>query len=110
MPRRRSIATRTEGMVIEFLTFNIEPSERAEWLPVEEATWSRYLEKRPGFIRKEMWTNRENPLEVHAVIWWTDWETWQTVPEEDIVEVDAAMGTWFRDPTSMRVFDVVRDC
>ena len=68
-------------MVIEFLTFKIDPAERDEWLPIEEQTWSRYLEKRPGFIRKEVWTNRDHPDEVHAVIWWSDEATWFTVPE-----------------------------
>ena len=95
-------------MVIEFLTFKVDPAERDEWLSIEEQTWSRYLEKRPGFIRKEVWTNRDHPDEVHAVIWWSDEATWFTVPEEDIVAVDASMGKWFREAQSMRIFDVIR--
>lgn len=96
-------------MVIEFLTFRVDPAERAEWLPIEEQTWSRYLERQPGFIRKEMWTNRDDPAEVHAVIWWADQETWFQIPQSEIADVDAAMGPWFRDATSMRIFDVVRE-
>lgn len=96
-------------MVIEFLTFRVDPAEREQWLPIEEQTWSRYLERQRGFIRKEMWTNREDPAEVHAVIWWTDQETWFSIPDSEIADVDAAMGPWFRNATSMRIFDVVRE-
>ncbi len=96
-------------MVIEWLTFEVAEYERDEWMAVEERTWSRYLEQRPGFVRKEKWVDRDDPGRVHAVIWWTDEALWQSIPHDDIVRVDAAMGAWFRDCT-MRVFDVVREC
>lgn len=95
-------------MVIEFLTFDVAIGDQEAFLPVEEETWSRYLEQRPGFIKKEIWKNRENPEEIHSVIWWTDQETWFTISQEDIERVDASMGKWFRESKSMRIFDVVR--
>ncbi len=96
-------------MVIEWLTFDIEPEIRDRWMEVEEVNWSRYLEQRPGFISKQLWVDQSNPGQIHAVITWTDEETWLTVPAEDIVRVDAAMGDLLRNCT-MRVFDVIRDC
>ena len=33
-------------MIIEFLTFDIDPAERDEWLEVEKRTWSAALEQR----------------------------------------------------------------
>lgn len=95
-------------MVIEFLTFDVDPAERDQWLPIEETTWSRFLEQQPGFIRKEIWTNRENPNEVHSVIWWSDQETWFQITAEQVAAVDAQMGTWFREAKSMQIFDVQR--
>jgi uncharacterized protein (TIGR03792 family) len=96
-------------VIVEFLTFRVDPAEQAGWLPVEEQTWSRFLEQQPGFVRKEMWTNREDPWEVHAIIWWETQEQWFSITSEKVAEIDATMGPWFREATSMRIFDVARE-
>ena len=96
-------------MVIEFLTFEVDPAERDQWMAVEERHWSRYLESRPGFAGKEMWVDDHDPGRVHAVIRWDTLQDWQAVPSSDVAAVDEAMGQWFR-PASMRAFRVVRDC
>ena len=95
-------------MVIEFLTFDVDPGERDEWLTVEEATWSRFLEQQPGFVRKQMWVEEGNPGQVHAMIEWTSRAEWHAVTGEAVQAVDATMGRWVRDATC-RTFDVVRD-
>ena len=59
-------------MVIERLTFDVDPALREQWMEVEERTWSRYLEQRPGFVRKQLWLDRDNPGQVHAMITWAD--------------------------------------
>lgn len=94
-------------MVIEQLTFDVDPALRDEWMAVEERTWSRYLEQRPGFIKKELWVERDNPGQVHAIIYWESEELWYTIPQEDITRVDAEMGEWFREGT-MKKWDVLR--
>ena len=96
-------------MVIEFLTFEVDPAERDQWLAVEELHWSRYLESRPGFVGKEMWVAADDPGKVHAVIRWESMEAWQAVPPAEVAAVDEAMGEWFRQ-AAMRAFRVVRDC
>lgn len=96
-------------MVVEFLTFEVDPAERDEWLRVEESVWSRFLETVPGFVSKQMWVERDEPAKVHAVIVWRDDQSWAAVGAERCAEVDARMGTWFRDATC-RTFDIVRDC
>lgn len=96
-------------MVIEYLTFIIDPSELAEWLAVEEQTWSRFLERQPGFVSKQMWVERDLPNEIHAVITWQDEASWHAIAHDDLAEVDRSMGAWMREPTC-RVFDVIRDC
>ncbi len=95
--------------MIEFLTFEVSPGERAEWLAHEEQHWSRFLEIQPGFAGKEMWLEDGDPARVHAVIRWVSMEAWKAVPRAEIEAVDAAMGSWRRDP-SMRAFHVIRDC
>ena len=95
--------------MIEFLTFEVDPTERDEWLAAEERHWSRYLETRPGFAGKEMWVDGDDPGRVHAVIRWESQAAWDAVPRSDVEAVDAAMGEWYRE-ASMRAFEVVRDC
>ncbi len=95
-------------MVIEQLTFDVDPAIREQWMAVEEKSWSRYLEQRPGFIKKELWLERGNPGQVHAIIHWESEELWNTVPPEDITRVDAEMGEWFRDG-KMKVWEVLRE-
>ena len=96
-------------MVVEFLTFSVEPSEQPAWLDVEERTWSRFLERQTGFVSKQMWIDHDAPARIHAVITWTDEASWKAIPDDELARVDAEMGDWFRTPT-MRVFDVVRSC
>jgi len=55
-------------VVTELLTFSIAPHDPEEWLTVEERVWSRFLERQPGFIRKEFWTSIDGDPEIHAVI------------------------------------------
>ena len=96
-------------MVIEFLTFEVDPAERDQWLAEEERHWSRFLETRPGYAGKEMWVEEGVPGRVHAVIRWESREAWDAVPRADVEAVDAAVGEWCREAT-MRAFRVVRDC
>jgi uncharacterized protein (TIGR03792 family) len=96
-------------VVIEFLTFRVDPAELAEWLSSEEATWSRFLERQDGFVSKQMWVERDRPGEVHAVITWRNEESWKAIPQTELDAVDAAFGRWVREPTC-RTFDVIRDC
>ena len=96
-------------MVVEMLTFEVTPAERAEWLDVEEAVWSRFLERQPGFVRKQMWVDQQDPGRVHAMIWWESMELWKQIGADKVAEVDQLMGPWLREAT-LRTFDVVRDC
>jgi uncharacterized protein (TIGR03792 family) len=94
-------------MVVEFLTFAISADELDEWLAVEERHWSRFLERQPGFVRKEMWRPAEHDDRMHAVIWWRSMEDWKAVPSAALDEVAAAMGDYERTALC-DTFDVVR--
>ena len=94
-------------VVVEFLTFSVEPAELAAWLGVEEAVWSRYLETVPGFIRKEMWQPADRPGTMHAVIWWESRDAWKAVTDEEVAMGDARMGEWLRRPRAQE-FVVLR--
>jgi uncharacterized protein (TIGR03792 family) len=102
-------------MVVEFLTFTVPPSELDAWLRVEEQHWTRFLERQPGFVRKEMWRATDvdgaEPVgtddQVHAVIWWSSEEAWKAIPQADLLAVVEAMGPYERTATC-RAYDVLR--
>lgn len=93
-------------MVIEFLTFEIDPDEIEEWLDVDERTWTRFLVAQDGFVSKEIWAERDRPGTVIAVITWRDEAAWRSIPAVLLDAVDDSMGSWRRAP-SCRTFDVV---
>jgi uncharacterized protein (TIGR03792 family) len=82
-----------DAMVVEFLTFTVPVDEQDVWLEIEAQHWTRYLERQPGFVRKEMWTSADDRTRVHAVIWWASLEQWKAIPAEELAEVADAMGT-----------------
>jgi len=95
-------------VIIEFLTFDIDPEERDDWLEVERRTWSASVEKREGFVRKEVWLSDEDPRTVHAVIWWTEMAAWKAIGPEEIQAIDDQMGEW-RRPPKFKSFQVLRE-
>jgi uncharacterized protein (TIGR03792 family) len=99
----------TDGVVIEFLTFQVPPGERTAWMEVEERTWSRFLERQDGFVRKQLWVDADDDDHVHAMIEWETLEHWKSIPEDQLVAVDDSMGPWRREATC-RTFQVIRDC
>lgn len=96
-------------MVIEFLTFRVPVDERPEWLQIEEETWSRFLERQDGFVRKQIWVDVDDPDHVHAMIEWESLEHWQAIAHDELAAVDASMGPWVREATC-RTYEVIRDC
>ena len=96
-----------EVMVIEYLTFTVDPAGLDTWLAADEQIWSRFLERRPGFIGKQVWVERGRPHEVHAVITWADEGSWHAIAQSEIDALDADMGALLRIP-ACRTFDVIR--
>jgi len=94
--------------VIEFLTFDVPPDELDEWLEVEALHWSRFLETREGFLRKEMWRSTDDPAMVHAVIWWESVAHWKAIPQSALDAVIEAMGPYERHAECV-AYDVLRE-
>jgi len=93
-------------MVIEFLTFDIDVDDQHAWSVADRETWTAYLSGVPGFIRKELWVDRDHPNRVHAVIWWQDDASWNACDIDVMRTVDRAMGALHRTAT-LRTFDGV---
>ena len=86
-------------MVVEFLTFRVEPDELDEWLEIEAAHWTAFLSRQRGFVRKEMWRSHDDPTAVHAVIWWESMAAWKSIPQRELDAVADAMGAHERTAT-----------
>lgn len=94
-------------MVVEFLSFRVPADERDRWLDMDAEHWTAFLEKRPGFVRKEVWVDAEDPEAVTAVIWWRTLEEWRSIPQEELDTVIERMGPYERS-ARLTTFDVVR--
>ena len=86
------------------LTFSVDPAERDQWLDVERGVWGEFLRRQPGFVRRERWLDIDTDAVV-IVIWWRRRELWKAISRDQVAEVDARMGEWFRSST-MREFAV----
>jgi uncharacterized protein (TIGR03792 family) len=95
-------------MVVEFLTFNVPVDERDEWLQIEERHWSRFLERQQGFVRKQIWSDVDDPTVIRAVIWWESMEAWRSIPQADLDAVAAAMGPHERTATCV-AYELLRE-
>tara|TARA_B100001939_G_scaffold38922_3_gene30281 strand:+ start:12863 stop:13267 length:405 start_codon:yes stop_codon:yes gene_type:complete len=95
-------------MVIEFLTFTVPTSIQKQWKALDEAVWTRFLEKQEGFVQKELWQSPEDSEKLHAVIWWRDKDSWKAITDEQIGIVDMEMGDYLIEP-EMREFLVITD-
>lgn len=105
--RGRADRTSVAAMVVEFLTFTVPADEQPMWLEVERRHWSSYLERQPGFVRKEIWADADDPDRIHAVIWWESMERWKAIPADELEAVALAMGPHERVATC-DTFEVVR--
>jgi len=94
-------------MVVEFLTFMVPAAELEEWLEIERRHWTRFLEQQAGFVRKEMWRSQDDPSSVHAVIWWDSMDAWKSIPQVELDQIVAAMGSHERTATCV-AYDLVR--
>ncbi len=87
------------AMVVELLTFRIDPADREAWLAADAAVWTAFLAGRPGFVAKQVWVDDDDPWQVEAVIWWRSQDDWDAVGPDEVATVDAAMGDLRCEPT-----------
>ena len=93
-------------MVVEFLSMEVDPELHEMFLAADEAVGTRFLERQPGFVRKEAWIDPDDEGHVHVVIWWNSREEWKRITPEQVEAIDMRMGPIFREPV-VREFRVV---
>ncbi|MEM7287210.1 MAG: TIGR03792 family protein [Actinomycetota bacterium] len=94
-------------MVVEMLSFDVDPQVRGAWLEADARVWTAFLETCDGFVRKEVWVDADDEgAPVRVVIWWGSMAQWKAVGPEAVAEADARMGDLAVEPTC-RAFEVV---
>ncbi|MEM9979557.1 MAG: TIGR03792 family protein [Cyanobacteria bacterium P01_D01_bin.2] len=84
------------AMVIEWLKFKVDPTQRSRYLAIDEQIWTSALETYPGFLDKTTWLDPAHDDEVIFVIAWATREQWKAIPESELEQInqrfDAALG------------------
>jgi uncharacterized protein (TIGR03792 family) len=75
-------------MYIEYLRFQIKPGFQERFIQLDEELWTRSLSQNPGFHKKEVWLNPEDPTDLVIVIWWSDREQWKAIPNAELQAID----------------------
>ena len=76
-------------MVIEWLRFEVVPEAKASFIEKDQEIYTEFLANYPGFLGKEVWLNPKVENEVIIVAHWETREQWYSVPEKDLVAVEA---------------------
>lgn len=84
------------SMVIEWLKFRVDATQRDRYLAIDDEIWTSSLATYPGFLDKTTWLDPDHDDEVIFVIAWATREQWQAIPEEELEQInqrfDIALG------------------
>jgi uncharacterized protein (TIGR03792 family) len=86
-------------MVVEWLSFEVPESEQARFIDQDAAIWTETLATQPGYLRKEVWRERNQTTRLHLAIFWASRAAWHAVPSDILRETadrfSMAMGRAF---------------
>lgn len=94
-------------MVVEELTFEVEPEVRERWLAREHEVWSQFFSGQPGYLGKQVWQPTDVPTTVVVLVWWASLDAWQAVPGGEVEATEQQMGD-LRRPRRARAYEVLR--
>ncbi|MGB3199283.1 MAG: TIGR03792 family protein [Nodosilinea sp.] len=75
-------------MVIEWLTFAVEPEHRETFIRLDNDIWTAALSQYPGFISKEVWISPDLHDQVVFMVRWQTREQWKSIPQEELDAVE----------------------
>lgn len=79
-------------MVIEWMKFKVPEDKREQFIQRDLEIWSPFLEQCPGFLSKEVWIQPDQDQEVIMVIRWNSREEWQSIPTQDLEQIEHQFG------------------
>ena len=84
----------------------VSASDRADYVARDRDVWTAFLERCPGFVRKQLWLPVDRPGVLVIQIWWVSRDAWKAVTAEQVAEIDAQMGVLLR-PVLCREYSVL---
>ena len=75
-------------MYIEYLRFQIKPGFQKRFMELDQELWTSRLSKNPGFHKKEVWLNPEDPTNLVIIVWWSNREQWKSITLEEVEALD----------------------
>ena len=81
------------SMVIEWLKFRVDATQRARYLAIDDEIWTSALKTYPGFLDKTTWLDPNHEDEVIFVIDWATREQWKAIPEDELEQINQRFDT-----------------
>jgi uncharacterized protein (TIGR03792 family) len=75
-------------MVIEWLTFAVDPENRETFIRIDHDIWTAALSQYPGFVSKEVWISPDLHDQVIQVIRWQTREQWKAILQAELDALD----------------------
>ncbi|MBE9155497.1 TIGR03792 family protein [Nodosilinea sp. LEGE 06152] len=75
-------------MVIEWLTFAVDPQNRETFIRLDNDIWTAALSQYPGFISKEVWISPDLHDQVVFMVRWQTREQWKSIPQAELDAVE----------------------
>lgn len=75
-------------MVIEWLTFAVDPENRETFVRLDNEIWTAALSQYPGFISKEVWISPNLLDQVVYIVRWQTRELWKAIPQADLEAIE----------------------
>tara|TARA_Y100001968_G_C19354716_1_gene716559 strand:- start:665 stop:1105 length:441 start_codon:yes stop_codon:yes gene_type:complete len=73
----------SEGIVVEHLRLHVPKGYLKEWLLAEKDSWEKWLEKKNGFLGRQLLWDPNNE-EATILINWSGREKWKAISQDEI--------------------------
>jgi uncharacterized protein (TIGR03792 family) len=75
-------------MVIEWLTFAVDPDHRETFIRLDNDIWTAALSQYPGYLAKEVWISPDLLDQVVVIVRWQTREQWKAIPPDVLAAVE----------------------
>ena len=104
MPIIESVGnTHPTSMVIEWLEFTMNPEARDRFVQLDLEIWNPFLQTKPGFLRKQIWLDRNDTHRVIIMVEWSDRKLWKNITPTEIATITQQFDTQFATPYQLIV-------
>lgn len=86
MQLRRYIGQKI-NMIIEWLTFQVEPTVHEKFIYWDAQIWTPVLAKCPGFLGKEVWVSPQDH-KIICIVRWATRDQWKAISQKLLEETE----------------------